>query len=102
MPRLSSPVVGHKEKYMKEVRLSIPVVGGITVVYTAAEIEVTKQALKKHINASIAYTSRLVCKALRINKIPVKTEVKVKAEYTVCPACGAGRPEGVCSVHGKR
>lgn len=45
---------------MKEVRLSIPIIGGITVIYTADEVEQKKQAAKKHALAFAQWTGRVL------------------------------------------
>lgn len=85
---------------MKEIRLSIPVVGGITVVYTEAEVEAKTLAVKAAFKSAYAYTSRFVGRVMSLKSKEITVEVKT--EYTVCPACGAHRPKGVCSVHGSR
>lgn len=38
---------------MKEVRLSIPVVGGVTVVYTQAELAAKKASMKQSVKTGI-------------------------------------------------
>jgi hypothetical protein len=43
---------------MKEVRLSVPVIGGVTVVYTQAEIEAKKQAMKQSVKTGLNAISR--------------------------------------------
>lgn len=45
---------------MRELRLSIPFVGGVTVVYTAAEVEQKKQAIANHSKNLIASTKSLI------------------------------------------
>jgi len=47
---------------MKEVRLSIPVVGGVTVVYTQAELETKKQAAKQSIKTKLQSLSGFLTK----------------------------------------
>lgn len=41
---------------MKEVRLSIPVIGGITVIYTQEEINSMKAKVKQRADAAAAFT----------------------------------------------
>lgn len=100
---------------MREVRLSIPVIGGLTVVYTGEEVEAKKQAVKRHLKMGVAHTSRFFGKVISLvaNKIDNKPAQKEKTpqawgkpEQVVhenpCPACGGPREDGYCSRHGKR
>lgn len=38
---------------MRELRLSIPFVGGVTAVFTQEEVDIKKAAAKKHIQAAV-------------------------------------------------
>ena len=48
---------------MKEVRLSIPLIGGPTVIYTGEEVEAKRVALKKHLSG---FTSSIICLVNRV------------------------------------
>jgi hypothetical protein len=92
---------------MREVRLSIPVIGGITVVYTGEEIHAKKEAVKRHVSMGIAHVSRfasgLISKlANKIENKPTDFKPAVVEETDACPACGGPRKDGVCPRHGKR
>lgn len=98
---------------MKEVRLSIPIIGGITVIYTHDDIQRKKQAVKRAFSTGIACTARFGSRVISsiANKIEGKTPTQVvkpvvqpSAGHVVdtCYSCGAPFVNGVCRVHGLR
>lgn len=49
---------------MKEVRLSIPIIGGITVIYTREEIQHKKAAIKRSLCSCISFFARTSSKGI--------------------------------------